>query len=208
MLELSELFSSLQGEGPFAGRPAVFVRLSRCIAPLCPWCDSSFAWLPGSKVEVHDLVKLILAYKCNFVVITGGEPFLQWSSGLQELVEELDRRGCTVQYETSGKVIIPSNAVGFVVCSPKYLNNCWHFKGGNYAEVDAFKFVVEAEFETIESFIQQWKIPASKVWIMGRGTTREVQLENVERIWNYCVERGYNYSPRLHTLAFDNRKGV
>ena len=208
MLELTELFSSLQGEGPFAGRPAVFVRLSRCIPPLCPWCDSAFAWLPGSKVEVGDLVEQILAFNCSFVVVTGGEPFLQWASGLQILEEELTRLGCTLQYETSGKIIIPEEAHGFVICSPKYLDNTWYFKGTNCSEVDAFKFVVEDEFGAVEDFIQQWDIPASKVWIMGRGTTRKAQLQLFEPIWNYCVSKGFNFSPRLHTLAFDNRKGV
>jgi len=208
MLEVTELFASLQGEGPFAGRPAVFVRLSRCVPPLCPWCDSAFAWEPGDRIAVDDLVQQILAYNCSFVVVTGGEPFLQWSGGLQELTEKLIHLGCTLQYETSGKVAIPRETGGFVVCSPKYLENTWCFKEQNCEEIDAFKFVVDDEFEAVDDFIEQWQIPASKVWIMVRGATREAQLEHMQKIWNYCVFRGFNYSPRLHTLAFDNRKGV
>ncbi|MFT5730127.1 MAG: 7-carboxy-7-deazaguanine synthase [Desulforhopalus sp.] len=208
MLEVTELFSSLQGEGPFAGRPAVFVRLSRCIPPLCPWCDSAFAWQAGERIAVDLLVQQVLAYNCSFVVVTGGEPFLQWTSGLQELAEKLIHLGCSIQYETSGKVIIPEVNGGFVVCSPKYLENTWCFKEQNCEEIDAFKFVVDDEFEPVDDFIEHWQIPASKVWIMARGTTRTVQLQHMQKIWNYCVERGFNFSPRLHTLAFDNRKGV
>ena len=131
MLELAELFYSLQGEGPFAGRPAVFVRLSRCLAPLCPWCDTAFAWQPGSLIEEDALVEKIIAYNCSFVVITGGEPFLQWSSGLQFLEDALIGGGCFIQYETSGKLELPRKSKGFTVCSPKFLDGRWHFLSTN-----------------------------------------------------------------------------
>lgn len=208
MLELTELFYSLQGEGPFSGRPAVFVRLSRCLPPLCPWCDTPFAWQPGSLIEVDQLVEKIIAFNCSFVVITGGEPFLQWSAGLQELEEALLLKGCLVQYETSGKLGIPQESRGFKVCSPKFLENSWQFVGTNCAVVDAFKFVVEDDFQLVDSFIDRWQIPAEKVWIMPKGATRDGQLQHFETIWQYCVQRGFMFSPRLHTLAFNNKQGV
>ena len=208
MIELAELFYSLQGEGPFAGRPAVFVRLSRCLPPLCPWCDTAFAWQPGSLVAVDELVEKIIAYDCSFVVITGGEPFLQWSSGLQSLEEALIGRGCFIQYETSGKLDLPRQSKGFTVCSPKFLDGRWHFSSKNCSVVDAYKFVVEDDFQVVDQFIKERDIPAEKVWIMPRGASRDAQLANFEAIWQYCVKRGFSFSPRLHTLAFDNKKGV
>jgi 7-carboxy-7-deazaguanine synthase len=208
MLELTECFYSLQGEGPFAGRPAVFVRLSRCVPPLCPWCDTAYAWEPGTPVAVDDLVERIMAYPCRFLVITGGEPFLQWSSGLQALETALLQRDCQVQVETSGKIEIPLASQGVTVCSPKFLEERWHFIGANCAAVDAFKFVVEDDFAAVDAFIERWKIPADKVWIMPRGATRAAQLAHIETIWQYCVARGYRFSPRLHTLAFNNLQGV
>ena len=208
MLELAELFYSLQGEGPFAGKPAVFVRLSRCIPPLCPWCDTAFAWQPGTPVAVADLVGKIVAYGCSFVVITGGEPFLQWASGLQQLEETLLGSGCYIQYETSGKLCLPPDSKGFMVCSPKFLDNTWHFSGTNCSLVDVFKFVVEDDFQEVDDFIEKWKIPAKKVWLMPKGATRDAQLEYFGLIWQYCLKRGFSFSPRLHTLGFDNKKGI
>ena len=42
-LKLSELFSSIQGEGPNAGAPSVFLRLAQCNLH-CVWCDTKYTW--------------------------------------------------------------------------------------------------------------------------------------------------------------------
>ncbi len=47
---ISELFSSVQGEGLFAGRRQIFLRLMECNLD-CRYCDTDFALSPGGKCE-------------------------------------------------------------------------------------------------------------------------------------------------------------
>jgi len=208
MLEITEIFSSLQGEGPFMGRPAVFVRLSRCVPPFCPWCDTVYARKRGETLEVLEVAERVLDLKNNFVVITGGEPFLQWDSGLRQLEERLLAAGCKIQYETSGKLAIPLNCRGYKVCSPKFIEGAWQFVEGNIHVADIFKFVVADDFRLLEGFIEKHEIPRQKIWIMPLGARRSDQLKLSARVWDYCVRKKFNFAPRLHVLAFDRRKGI
>jgi hypothetical protein len=44
-LRISEVFASIQGEGPWVGRPSVFMRLGLCNLE-CAWCDTKFTVPP------------------------------------------------------------------------------------------------------------------------------------------------------------------
>jgi 7-carboxy-7-deazaguanine synthase len=208
MLEISEIFNSLQGEGPFTGRPATFIRLSGCREPYCPWCDTPYAREKGRATHIERLLEQVAGFKNSLVVITGGEPFLQWKTGLGKLEQALINLGHTVQYETSGKAGIPTTVKGHVVCSPKFIGGRWYFDPENLPRVDDFKFVVSDDFQAVEDFIQAHAIPKTRVWIMPLGATRTEQLQRLATVWKFCADRKYNFSPRLHILAFDNERGI
>jgi 7-carboxy-7-deazaguanine synthase len=207
MLEITEIFSSLQGEGPYMGQPAVFIRLAGCIEPYCPWCDSSHAFGPGRRVSPTAVLHELASCPEKLVVITGGEPFRQWRTGLAELVALLHQNGRRVQYETSGRAGIPANHQGFVVCSPKPLHQP-QLHNEDIARIDAFKFVIDDNIEPIRNFVEMNHIPAGKVWLMPLGASRDEQLAGMALLWKDCVRLRYNLSPRLHILAFDQRQGV
>jgi 7-carboxy-7-deazaguanine synthase len=208
VLEISEIFHSLQGEGPFSGQPAVFVRLSGCIEPLCPWCDTMYACGAGTPMSLDAVQRRIESFNTRLIVITGGEPFLQWHDGLKDLEKRLLDQEYLVQYETGGKMTIPADAKGFSVCSPKFLEGSWMFEKINLVRARVFKFVVDNDLENIHEFIRRYKIAPNSVYIMPKGSNREEQLDKFEESWKFCVENGFNFSPRLHVLTFNNKRGV
>ncbi len=209
MLEVTEIFCSLQGEGPFSGEPATFVRLSGCIEPFCPWCDTMYACEnSGTVMEVDEVYLQIEQLKTELVVITGGEPFLQWEAGLQQLEALLLTHKYRVQYETGGKVAIPTATKGICVCSPKFIDNRWVFDEDNLKRAQVFKFVVDNDFRVVQEFVQRYTISPKNIFIMPKGTSREEQLEKFPDIWSFCVENNFRFSPRLHVLSFNNKRGI
>lgn len=118
-LDVFEVFPTIQGEGPFAGRPAVFVRLAGCNLD-CQLCDTDYT----SKRRRYSLDELIAAVrdcgKFDLVVITGGEPFRQ---ACGQFVRKLHSTRYLVQFETNGTLYDESMELllgkTIIVCSPK-----------------------------------------------------------------------------------------
>ena len=144
-VDIHSIFYTLQGEGPFSGHRAVFVRLAGCNLQ-CPGCDTEYT--AGRKtLDIHEisiLIKEVAAPSARkpLVVITGGEPFRQ---NLFPLVTNLFSEGYQVQVETNG-VLAPAKdlpvltAAGLkVIVSPKTsrIHPIW----GHYAA--AFKYVLQ-----------------------------------------------------------------
>lgn len=114
MYKINEIFYSLQGEGRWTGRPAVFVRMSGCNLK-CPFCDTDF-----QKFREMTAVEIVaecqkLGGECRFIVLTGGEPTLQVD---ENLVEALHQKGYYLSMETNGTHPIP-RGIDWVTCSPK-----------------------------------------------------------------------------------------
>jgi 7-carboxy-7-deazaguanine synthase len=99
-LQVNSIFPTIQGEGPHAGRAAIFIRLAGCNLQ-CPLCDTEYTqrremsvWDIGTEtVGKHPRISLI--------IITGGEPFRQCIEPLV-LMLLLEKR--EVQIETNGKL--------------------------------------------------------------------------------------------------------
>lgn len=127
------IFPTIQGEGPMAGLPAIFVRFADCNLK-CRWCDSDFTG--GKEYFCADLVAKLLALSdetgIRFFVFTGGEPLLQEVFFLFDkmanthYLKGAERPGLKMQVETAGTVW-PTWVDNFpftwsdvtIVCSPK-----------------------------------------------------------------------------------------
>jgi len=94
MLRINSYFYSMQGEGKNAGTKALFIRLSGCNLD-CDWCDTDFKF--KKTLNIHLLKDLL--EKTDNVVITGGEPSLQFEK-IEELKELFSDKH--IDIETNG----------------------------------------------------------------------------------------------------------
>lgn len=114
-MRVNEIFYSLQGEGHFAGTPAVFIRFSGCNLR-CSFCDTDHSSF--SEMTEEEIVAEVKRFPAKHIVITGGEPGLQITT---RLVRRLHEEGCFVQMETNGTRALPEGCrVDWITCSPKY----------------------------------------------------------------------------------------
>lgn len=126
-LDLHSIFFTIQGEGPYTGHRAVFIRLAGCNLQ-CPGCDTEYTQ-GRRQVETTEIVSHVNALQLNslgalpLIVITGGEPFRQ---PIGRLVDLLVTNGYRVQVESNG-VLPPCGTVEYlaqtgkvdVIISPK-----------------------------------------------------------------------------------------
>lgn len=120
-----EIFGpTIQGEGPDAGRPALFVRFGGCDFR-CSWCDSLYAVDPATvraesrRLDVDQIRAELeqLPIGPSLVILSGGNPALL---ELGPLVARLRGESFEVAVETQGSVWRPWLAdVDRLVVSPK-----------------------------------------------------------------------------------------
>lgn len=98
-LLVHSIFPTIQGEGPFAGYPAVFIRMYGCNLQ-CPMCDTEYTSIKRQMSPNDIRNELVLLYPdYGFIVITGGEPFRQDIVPLLKLLLDAEFQ---VQVETNG----------------------------------------------------------------------------------------------------------
>jgi 7-carboxy-7-deazaguanine synthase len=226
-LIVSEFFGpTLQGEGRSCGRPAFFLRLGMCNLD-CKWCDTPYTWDWSGKNGIaydkralihmtsEDVVKRLDAF--SLLVITGGEPLIQ-QKAIARLLEDLPD-DISVEIETNGTLHADDlpEWVRFNV-SPKLPHSGVDFKKAIDLDVlrsfrdriADFKFVVasEADAAIIADLQEILDLDGDRIFIMPEGRSAAVILEQLPLYFLMCAEHGWNLSPRLHVLAFDDQRGI
>ena len=116
MLQLSEVFYSIQGEGAWTGTPAVFIRLAGCNLA-CNFCDTDYSTKFFAGVD--EIVTMVreAGGDCPMVVLTGGEPLAQRQT--LELIGALRRDGRRVHIESNGTIFTELPDDVWLCVSPK-----------------------------------------------------------------------------------------
>ncbi|MDZ5762725.1 7-carboxy-7-deazaguanine synthase [Candidatus Cyrtobacter comes] len=137
-LKVHSIFHTIQGEGPFAGRPATFIRLSGCNLA-CNFCDTEFD--SYEVLDVDLIATRVLAHE-GLVVITGGEPFRQTLGPLCKLLTSYKK---DVQIETNGTLYNEIDNKVTIVCSPKNVSGMYsRIREDILVRATAIKFLISA----------------------------------------------------------------
>ena len=231
-----EIFASVQGEGPSAGMPVAFMRLSRCNLA-CVWCDTAYTWhFHGDerphrdgvefdrkanqvRLDEEEVAARITELGQKRLVITGGEPLLQ-APALAKLLDHLP--DVSVEIETNGTTKAPPPLdirIDQYNVSPKLAHS------GNAAELaliperlDAyatdprawFKFVIAqpSDIDEVLALRDRYRFKPDHVFLMPEGTDSETLRTREKWLAPLCVEHGFRMSDRLHIHLFGDTRGT
>lgn len=231
-----EIFASLQGEGPSAGMPVAFVRLSRCNLA-CQWCDTAYTWRFEGDNRPHrdgiaferkanqvtlspaDTAERIAALGQKRLVITGGEPLLQ-APALADMLAHLP--DIAVEIETNGTVAPPARLdvrVDQYNVSPKLAHS------GNSADLaliperlDAWatepraflKFVIAApeDIDEVLALHRRYRFRPERVFLMPEGTDSATLRARQAWLSELCLKHGFRMSDRMHIHLYGDTRGT
>ena len=224
-LRISELFTSLQGEGVSAGVPATFLRLGDCNLS-CGYCDTPYSWdwrRYDRKTELTDEDFLVTAARVRAfaprrLVITGGEPLLQ-----QAVIEPLVNELCefVIEVETNGTVM-PSDAMRVRVdqwnVSPKLESSAMPLAlRRKLAVLEAFrdterawlKFVIgePSDMDEVRDLLAAIGWPAQRVLLMPEARTPAELAERSPAVAKAAFDGGFRFSTRLHVMLWGDVRG-
>ncbi len=163
-VRVSEIFTSIEGEGVFVGKKTLFIRLSGCHLK-CRWCDTRYA-LPldsGIDYQVEEIKDLIVkelqpfTYKVNF---TGGEPLLQ--------IEAVIQLADFIKRHTNLKTYIESSCFDYELFSKilPYMDICkveFKTEDSKVVEDEDYDNLLINEFRCLELAVQNSKTTYIKI---------------------------------------------
>jgi 7-carboxy-7-deazaguanine synthase len=217
-MRVSEIFLSLQGEGPSAGTPAHFIRLQGCHVG-CHWCDTKYSWDVAGGRELSAEAACDEAWSLGaapLLVITGGEPAEH--PGLGALLERALQRWPRVEVETSGVAppLLSDPRLAYNV-SPKLPSATPRWRD-TWAHVPAWVAEPRATFKLVvgdppdpgdaADLIARHALPRERVMLMPEGLTDAALRARAATVADECKRLGVRMSPRLHIWMWGARRGV
>jgi organic radical activating enzyme len=233
-LPIVESFTSIQGEGPRAGRVCTFIRFGGCNLS-CGYnggwkCDTPYTW-DSRHYDLREQIAMLppisvvrlVDHDVNEIILTGGEPMMnQRNPDWATVLRAFKTKKKFLCVETNG-TIAPNPATQTLIdhysISPK-LSNTTH-KPGQSPELaqwpqhiqvgkSCLKFVVTTPADVKEAVAMAdahgW--PRWNVWVMPEGTDSARLLGSFEAIADEAIRLRVNVSQRLHILAWGDKRGT
>ena len=206
-MKVSEVFCSIQGEGPQVGMVTNFIRLSGCNLS-CDWCDSKYAQ-KGKEMSIQQIIESLNSH-CRNVVITGGEPFIH--KDLYTLIKSLSNYNIYIE---SNGTIFDSRLIGIAtfIISPKleFLNDDYVSVLKKWSIHSTFKFVIETvdDFDHARFLCERLE-KFDDVYFMPKGTEEEQLKKNMLSLAKLIkdIAPWIRLSPRLQIYLWGNKRGT
>jgi len=179
MIRVNEIFKSIQGEGAHFGRPAIFVRLAGCNLR-CSFCDTDFdEFHEMTEPEICDQI-LELYNDGDMVILTGGEPGMQYIDDLCSQIQNIIRKdGGILAIETNGMFKIP-HYINWICLSPKTSMN--HVVLEKFDEI---KFVIKHGKKLPDIDRNETRFMWCKhFWISPENDGKKLNKKNID----HCVD--------------------
>ncbi len=147
---ITEIFTSVQGEGFHSGKFALFIRFGKCNLK-CDFCDTKYAWDNYKFISEKAIFKILdkNIKITNFLIITGGEPTLY---NLMSIVNYAKNLGYYISVESNGTLYKEwLEKVDWITISPK--NRNINKKILNLANELKFVIVKKKDFKLVEYFM-------------------------------------------------------
>jgi organic radical activating enzyme len=195
---LVEIFSSVQGEGPYVGASTLFVRFGACDLR-CRWCDSPHTWRPAARCRIETrrgaaqfreranpvpLAEAIAAAEAlelpahRFVSLTGGEPLLQ-PEAARELARALRARGPRIYLETHG---LATAALDRVVDAVDVVSMDWKLASDVRRAEDPARGATRDFHAEHEAFLRRARLSAEVfVKVVVTTASRDQELDAMAR---------------------------
>lgn len=191
---VSEIFTSVQGEGHLVGTPAVFLRLAGCNLR-CEFCDTderkAVSYEPSGLVRI---VREHLRHSIRLVVVTGGEPTIH---DLRQLSVALRSLPVRVALETNGtRALELEERFDWVTVSPKLPPGSEGLRqlAGNEMKIPVWPGITDeeiAELLSMGAFDHRFLQPVDT-------KPRAAWFENVNRSVGLSIIHGARVSGQLH----------
>ncbi len=99
--KIREIFTSIQGEGPYVGQKHIFVRFCRCNLN-CAYCDTDFNSKNAKDYNINDLFLNLAKNDAEIISFTGGEPLCELDFLKEFLSEYKIKLNKKIYLETNG----------------------------------------------------------------------------------------------------------
>lgn len=223
ILAVQSIFNTIQGEGPFSGCHAVFVRLAGCNLA-CTFCDTEFESGIDNQMQIFQVIKAIKQANGGekmpkMVVMTGGEPLRQNIVFLMHQI--LDAGVELIQIETAGTIwqvglddLIKTGRV-VLVCSPKtpgihpsiavYCNH-WKYiiQAGKLSQVDGLPVEgVQPKTKGLPQNIYRPNLtaPHNVIWVSPCDEQDQtLNFMNRQAAVDACMKHDYRLSLQTHKI--------